>query len=236
MARCHLHKFGGSSLADADCYRRVAHILLTHGHSDDLVVVSAAGKTTNFLYKLLSLSASGQLWQEELQVLISYQQTLIEQLLSSEQARNLRERLSTDKSQLISLLSLASPTEYQTSQVVSFGERWSARLMAALLRESGVAASNVDARSLLIADEGAVPKIRLQESRNRVQALLEQHPNERLVITGFICANERGETLLLGRNGSDFSASLIASLADIDRVTIWTDVEGVFNADPNKIN
>lgn len=236
MARCHLHKFGGSSLADADCYRRVAHILLTHGHSDDLVVVSAAGKTTNFLYKLLSLSASGQLWQEELQVLISYQQTLIEQLLSSEQARNLRERLSTDKSQLISLLSLASPTDYQISQVVSFGERWSARLMAALLRESGVAASNVDARSLLIADEGAVPKIRLQESRNRVQALLEQHPNERLVITGFICANERGETLLLGRNGSDFSASLIASLADIDRVTIWTDVEGVFNADPNKIN
>ena len=79
MARCHLHKFGGSSLADADCYRRVAHILLTHGHSDDLVVVSAAGKTTNFLYKLLSLRDSNQLWQEELQVLISYQQGLIEQ-------------------------------------------------------------------------------------------------------------------------------------------------------------
>ena len=236
MARCHLHKFGGSSLADADCYRRVAHILLTHGHSDDLVVVSAAGKTTNFLYKLLSLRDAGQLWQEELQVLVSYQQNLIEQLLSNEQARNLRERLSTDKAQLISLLSLASITEYQVSQVVSFGERWSARLMAALLRESGVAASNVDARSLLIADEGAVPNIRIAESRNRVQALLEQHPNERLVITGFICANERGETLLLGRNGSDFSASLIASLADIDRVTIWTDVEGVFNADPNKIN
>ena len=72
MARCHLHKFGGSSLADADCYRRVAPILLTHGHSDDLVVVSAAGKTTNFLYKLLSLRDSNQLWQEELQVLISY--------------------------------------------------------------------------------------------------------------------------------------------------------------------
>ena len=63
MTRSHLHKFGGSSLADADCYRRVAHILLTHGQSDDLVVVSAAGKTTNFLYKLLSLRDSGQLWQ-----------------------------------------------------------------------------------------------------------------------------------------------------------------------------
>lgn len=236
MARCHLHKFGGSSLADADCYRRVAHILLTHGHSDDLVVVSAAGKSTNFLYKLLSLRDTGQLWQEELQVLIGYQQTLIEQLLSNEQARDLRERLATDKAQLISLLSFDVRNEYQVNHVVSFGERWSARLMAALLRESGVAASHVDACSLLVADEAAVPQIRVEESRAKVQALLAAHPNERLVITGFICANDRGDTLLLGRNGSDFSASLIASLADIERVTIWTDVEGVFNADPNKIN
>ncbi|WP_412486666.1 bifunctional aspartate kinase/homoserine dehydrogenase II [Shewanella chilikensis] len=235
MARCHLHKFGGSSLADADCYRRVAHILLTHGHADDLVVVSAAGKSTNFLYKLLNLKESGALWQEELQELVGYQQNLIEQLLGNEQARQLRERLSTDKAQLASLLSLPELSEYQCNQVVGFGERWSARLMAALLRESGVAASHVDARSLLIADEGAVPRIRLDESRERVQRLLAEHPDERLVITGFICANSQGETLLLGRNGSDFSATLIASLADIDRVTIWTDVEGVFNADPNKI-
>ncbi|WOT05564.1 bifunctional aspartate kinase/homoserine dehydrogenase II [Shewanella youngdeokensis] len=236
MVRCHLHKFGGSSLADADCYRRVAHILLTHGHSDDLVVVSAAGKSTNFLYRLLELSTTEQLWQEELQTLISFQQKLIEQLLSNEQARSLRERLSNDKAQLISLLSLSAINDYQSSQVVSFGERWSSRLLAALLRESGVAASDVDARTLLIADEGAVPQIRLQASRQRVQQLIANHPNERLIITGFICANDNGDTLLLGRNGSDFSATLIASLADIERVTIWTDVEGVFNADPNKIN
>ncbi|WP_076414373.1 bifunctional aspartate kinase/homoserine dehydrogenase II [Shewanella sp. UCD-KL12] len=236
MARGHLHKFGGSSLADADCYRRVAHILLTHGNSDDLVVVSAAGKSTNFLYKLLELKDSKQLWQEELQVLISFQQNLIEQLLSNEQARSLRERLSIDKYQLISLFSLDELNEYKRSEVVSFGERWSARLLAALLRESGVAASDIDARSLLIADEGAVPQIRLDESSARVQKAVETHPNERLIITGFICANRQGETLLLGRNGSDYSATLIASLANIERVTIWTDVEGVFNADPNKIN
>ncbi|WP_299797328.1 bifunctional aspartate kinase/homoserine dehydrogenase II [uncultured Shewanella sp.] len=236
MARCHLHKFGGSSLADADCYRRVAHILLTHGNSDDLVVVSAAGKSTNFLYKLLELKDTAQLWQEELQVLISFQQNLIEQLLSNEQARSLRERLSIDKYQLISLFSLDELNEYKRSEVVSFGERWSARLLAALLRESGVAASDVDSRTLLLADEGAVPQIRLEESRARVQSLVTEQANERLIITGFICANSQGETLLLGRNGSDYSATLIASLADIDRVTIWTDVEGVFNADPNKIN
>ncbi len=236
MARCHLHKFGGSSLADADCYRRVAHILLTHGNSDDLVVVSAAGKSTNFLYKLLALKDSAQLWQKELQVLIGFQQNLIEQLLSNEQATSLRERLSIDKYQLISLFSQDELKEYERSEVVSFGERWSARLLAALLRESGVAAIDVDARTLLLADEGGVPQIMLVESRQRVRQVLNDHPNERLIITGFICANSRGETLLLGRNGSDYSATLIASLAAIERVTIWTDVEGVFNADPNKIN
>lgn len=236
MARCHLHKFGGSSLADADCYRRVAHILLTHGNSDDLVVVSAAGKSTNFLYKLLELKDSALLWQQELQVLIGFQQNLIEQLLSNEQATSLRERLSIDKYQLISLFSLDELKEYERSEVVSFGERWSARLLAALLRESGVAAIDVDARTLLLADEGGVPQIMLVESRQRVRQVLNDHPNERLIITGFICANSRGETLLLGRNGSDYSATLIASLAAIERVTIWTDVEGVFNADPNKIN
>ncbi|MBE7215515.1 bifunctional aspartate kinase/homoserine dehydrogenase II [Shewanella benthica] len=236
MARCHLHKFGGSSLADADCYRRVAHILLTHGNSDDLVVVSAAGKSTNFLYKLLELKDTGQLWQEDLQVLMSFQQNLIEQLLSNEQARSLRERLSIDKYQLISLFSLEALNEYKRSEVVSFGERWSARLLAALLRESGVAALDIDSRSMLLADEGGVPQIMLVESRQQVRRVLDDHPNERLIITGFICANSRGETLLLGRNGSDYSATLIASLAAIERVTIWTDVEGVFNADPNKIN
>ncbi|MFQ6370648.1 bifunctional aspartate kinase/homoserine dehydrogenase II [Shewanella sp. YIC-542] len=235
MARSHLHKFGGSSLADPDCYRRVAHILLTHGRPDDLIVVSAAGKTTNFLYKLLALREQGKLWQEELQVLMSYQQDLIEQLLSNGQARQLRERLATDRASLMSLLALENRSEYQCNQVVGFGERWSARLMAALLRESGVAASNIDARGLLVADEAAVPKIRLQESREKIQQLLQKHPDERLVITGFICANPHGDMLLLGRNGSDFSATLIASLAGIERVTIWTDVEGVFNADPNKI-
>ncbi len=236
MTRCHLHKFGGSSLADADCYRRVAHILLTHGQSDDLIVVSAAGKSTNFLYKLLELSDSKQRWQEELQVLISYQQNLIEQLLSNEQACSLRERLSADSAQLSSLLAMRKLNDYQRNQVVSFGERWSSRLLAALLRESGVAAADVDACTLLVADEAAVPQIRLEESKLKVQRLLREHPNQRLVITGFICANTKGDTLLLGRNGSDYSATLFASLANIERVTIWTDVEGVFNADPNRIN
>lgn len=64
---------------------------------------------------------------------------------------------------------------------------------------------------------------------------MAQHPNKRLVVTGFISRNQAGETVLLGRNGSDYSATQIGALAGASRVTIWSDVAGVYSADPRKV-
>ncbi|MCL1078461.1 bifunctional aspartate kinase/homoserine dehydrogenase II [Parashewanella spongiae] len=246
MAVRHVHKFGGSSLADADCYRRVAHILLTHGHSDDIVIVSASGKTTNQLYRIIQLISEQQLWKPALAVLIARQQALIDQLFEGEMAKELKENLDTDHNQIVNLLTFETctsseickgkVTEYQQNQCLAFGELWSSRLLARLLNSAEVEAKSVDARDILIADEGVMTHVRKSESALNLHGLIQSNPNTRLVITGFICSDTAGKTLLLGRNGSDYSASLIASLADIERVTIWTDVEGVFNADPNKIS
>lgn len=68
-----------------------------------------------------------------------------------------------------------------------------------------------------------------------LQQLLVQHPGKRLVVTGFISRNNAGETVLLGRNGSDYSATQIGALAGVSRVTIWSDVAGVYSADPRKV-
>jgi aspartokinase/homoserine dehydrogenase 2 len=68
-----------------------------------------------------------------------------------------------------------------------------------------------------------------------LQQLMAQHPNKRLVVTGFISRNQAGETVLLGRNGSDYSATQIGALAGASRVTIWSDVAGVYSADPRKV-
>ncbi|TOL44336.1 hypothetical protein CGH97_24400, partial [Vibrio parahaemolyticus] len=62
-----------------------------------------------------------------------------------------------------------------------------------------------------------------------------QLPNRRIVVTGFISRNQQGETVLLGRNGSDYSATQVGALADVDKVTIWSDVAGVYSADPRKV-
>ncbi|WP_163934641.1 bifunctional aspartate kinase/homoserine dehydrogenase II [Paraferrimonas sp. SM1919] len=236
MQKLCLHKFGGSSLADADCYRRVAHILLTHGQANDLIVVSAAGKSTNALYHLVDLANNKESTAEALKDLIDYQQQLIEQLVSSEQARYLREQLAADKALIYSLLNKADRTGVEQNTIISFGEQWSAKLLSALLASNGVASGYLDARDVLVAKGGVQPQIIEQQSSHNLKEFLKTHPNQRTVITGFICADEQGQTLLLGRNGSDYSATLITRLAGYDRVTIWTDVEGVFNADPNKIS
>ena len=75
----------------------------------------------------------------------------------------------------------------------------------------------------------------MKANRPLLQQLMAQHAHQRLVVTGFICRNEAGETVLLGRNGSDYSATQIGALAGVSRVTIWSDVAGVYSADPRKV-
>ncbi|SHI04929.1 bifunctional aspartate kinase/homoserine dehydrogenase II [Ferrimonas marina] len=228
MPRRFLHKFGGSSLADADCYRRVAHILLTQGSSDDLVVVSAAGKTTNQLIALLQRAESQRGYEAELQQLEQFQQALILKLLLGPEAGALKTQLCADLVQLRQWLAKPQPPR---AQIQALGEVWSARLLAALLGQLGVQALALDARRFLTVQDDLTPDY--QRSADALAQTLASHPDTRVVITGFVASNSDGDSVLLGRNGSDYSATVIAALAGVAQATIWTDVQGVFNADPN---
>ncbi|MBY6019168.1 bifunctional aspartate kinase/homoserine dehydrogenase II [Halomonas denitrificans] len=233
MARSHLHKFGGSSLADADCYRRVVHILLTQGQADDLVVVSAAGKTTNALIALIEQASRGEDTAAALTALQDFQRQLISQLLIGDEAQSQQAQLNAD---FVRLAGWLKEPQQQRNVIQSLGECWSARLLAAALRQLGVAAASLDAREFLTVAPGLTPQPIEQYSRDQLEQRLVAQPHTRLVITGYIAADEQGDTVLLGRNGSDYSATLIGSLAGVQGVTIWTDVEGVFNADPNLLD
>lgn len=120
------------------------------------------------------------------------------------------------------------------AEVVGHGEVWSARLMSAVLNQQGLPAAD-DAREFLRAERAAQPQVDEGLSYPLLQQLLVQHPGKRLVVTGFISRNNAGETVLLGRNGSDYSATQIGALAGVSRVTIWSDVAGVYSADPRKV-
>jgi aspartokinase/homoserine dehydrogenase 2 len=230
-----LHKFGGSSLADAKCYLRVAGIMAEYSHPGDIMVVSAAGSTTNQLISWLKLSQSDRLSAHQVQqALRRYQSELIASLLPPAQADGMIAEFIHDLEKLAALLD-GKITDAVYAEVVGHGEIWSARLMAAVLTRQDIASSWLDAREFLCAERAAQPEVNEGKSWPLLQQLMIQHPNRRLVVTGFICRNEAGETVLLGRNGSDYSATQIGALAGVSRVTIWSDVAGVYSADPRKV-
>lgn len=226
-----LHKFGGSSLADPECYLRVANILKEYSQPEDLVVVSAAGKTTNRLIAFLeALNKDGRVAHETLQSLRQFQCKLVEDLLEGEVADNL---LTQVNGEFIRLGELTAPlSKAEQAAVLGHGEVWSARLLAALLNQNNLPAVSQDAREFLRAEAGTQPEVDRSRSYPLLKKVLAQHAHHRIVITGFMAQNDNGDTVLLGRNGSDYSATVIGALADVSRVTIWSDVAGVYSADP----
>ncbi|EGR2553513.1 bifunctional aspartate kinase/homoserine dehydrogenase II [Vibrio alginolyticus] len=230
-----LHKFGGSSLANPECYLRVVGILKEYSTENDLVVVSAAGKTTNRLIEFLEgLNKDGRIAHEALQSLRQFQTELIESLLESEAKEELLALLHDEFSTLSELT--APLTNAQKAAVLGHGEVWSARLLAALLSQRSIPAVAQDARAFLRAEAGTQPEVDRARSYPLIKEVLAQHNHKRVVITGFMAQNEAGETILLGRNGSDYSATVIGALAEVSTVTIWSDVAGVYSADPRLVS
>ncbi|MBU2909915.1 bifunctional aspartate kinase/homoserine dehydrogenase II [Vibrio splendidus] len=230
-----LHKFGGSSLANPECYQRVVNILREYSSATDLVVVSAAGKTTNRLIEFVeALDKDGRIAHECLQTLRQFQLELIEALLEGEAASQLT---ATIQQEFTALGELTAPlSEAQKAQVLGHGEVWSSRLLAKLLCQHDLQAVAQDARAFLRAEAGAQPEVDRARSYPLIKEALAQHAHCRVVITGFMAQNCEGETVLLGRNGSDYSATVIGALAEVERVTIWSDVAGVYSADPRLVS
>ena len=230
-----VHKFGGSSLADAYCYRRVARIVTEYAGASDLVVVSAAGDTTNRILAIIDAKGDDLGVAEVLlKQLEKYQQGLILELLNGDVQQRVLTQSQHDFKRWYAWL--AGEEEItRRPELLSYGELWSARLLAALLEQQGVTADYIDARTFLVADDAPEPHIRVEVSRAGLLNRIAPHPGTRFIVTGFICADPQGNSLILGRNGSDYSATLVGSLIDAKQVTIWKDVAGVYSADPRKV-
>jgi bifunctional aspartokinase / homoserine dehydrogenase 2 len=231
-----VHKFGGSSLADPPSFQRVVTLLAQQSGADDLIVVSAAGHTTNQLIQWVALSRTGSRKAASTALKLYYfQRHLIQRLLAVDRAQSLIESFEQEWQQLTKLLPSAV-AEANTAEIIGQGEVWSARLLAALLNQQGLPAVWLDARCFLRAERAVLPKIDEGRSYPLLAHCLAQYPQQRLVITGFISRNQAGETVLLGRNGSDYSATQIGALATVNQVTLWSDVAGLYSADPHVIH
>jgi len=224
-----VHKFGGSSLSSADRFKSVANIILTHAQAGDCVVVSAAGKTTDTLVKFWQSyqQQDPQAIADIILLLSNHQSVLIEQLLISSAKHEALRILATE---LSTITQQAKQGTLAEAWLLAHGELWSARLLSAYLEQLNVSACAHDARQLFTIDTG-----QLQHANNQQQCLKAIDTSKINVVTGFIAANLLHETVTLGRNGSDYSATLLARYCNAKKVSIWTDTQGVFSTDPRKV-
>ncbi|GGB11500.1 bifunctional aspartate kinase/homoserine dehydrogenase II [Agarivorans gilvus] len=231
----HVHKFGGSSLADADCFKRVAAIVQEHSQKQDLIVVSAAGKTTNRLLNIIELAKQADnAAAEALAALIDFQSKLVTDLLSEAPAQLILSELDNEHRQIAAVLE-GELDVFNGNEVLSFGERWSARLLAALLCERDCQADWLDSRQFFKAEYATQPQVDAEQSAPLLAKCLAEKAACRIVVTGFICSDSQQRTVTLGRNGSDYSATELAALADAVSTTIWSDVAGIYSADPRLV-
>ena len=239
-----VHKFGGSSVADADCFRRVAAILDSIPAPRLGVVLSACRGVTDALLRLVSLAErQDDTYRSEIGALRARHATIAETLLTPDSARLYLAGFERDCHDLEGILHTVKLTREAAHNVVDliagYGEIWSTKLFHRFLEERGSRRGPtqwVDARRVVIVEWGPLgPGIQWGESRANLNDLVDRDFKGTLIITGFIASDPRGVQTTLGRNGSDFSGSIFGALLDAAEIVIWTDVDGVLSADPRRV-
>jgi homoserine O-acetyltransferase len=224
-------KFGGRSLANGEGLERVLEIIANkHEEGENFtVVLSARGGTTDALENLLDKARLGYDFYPDFEDLKAYQQQPVPELdLQAEF------QLLADIFEGVKLL--GDYSEKIMDQVLAQGELISVKTVAALLNERGIATDPVDSRTLLKTDKNFGEAHVLQDVSKENVKLHFRENNERLqLVTGFIASNSRDETTTLGRNGSNYSASLIANFLDAAELESYTHVNGIYTANPDLV-
>jgi aspartokinase/homoserine dehydrogenase 1 len=244
MERWHVHKFGGSSVADAACMERVARILEDDPRRRVAAVLSACRGVTDALLALVTAAER----QEDgdagrLEAVRQRHIVIANTLLGTADATEYGQELGRDCDDIAGILQTVRLVRIASAAVrdlvAGFGEIWSTRLFARYLRGRNRrpgGAHWIDAREIVRIDAAPLgPSILWPESRANADRVIPQDPDATLIITGFIARTRDGLQTTLGRNGSDFSGSIFGALLDASDIVIWTDVDGVLSADPRRV-
>jgi aspartate kinase len=230
-------KFGGASVKDVAGLERVVTVLRHTGAKDLIIVVSAMGKTTNALEGVVAAYFnSGIALSEALDKVRIYHFDIINTLVLDEKP-TLIAKISAFFAEIEAFLTTNQSVDpnFVYDQIVPYGELLSSTILQAVLEQNGIASTWLDIRTLLETDsnfrEAKVDWERTQENfKNQIKS------GSTYLTQGFIGSYKPGYTTTLGREGSDYTAAIIAFCLDAEQVTIWKDVPGVLNADPRYFN
>jgi bifunctional aspartokinase / homoserine dehydrogenase 1 len=242
-----VHKFGGSSVADAECFKRVANILETLPPGRLGVVLSACRGVTDALLGLVARAeAQDDGYRGDLDALRARHAKIAETLLTADAAKLYMAGFDRDRHDIEGILHTVKLTRSAAQNVrdliAGYGEIWSTKLFREFFEVRAGRPGKVqwiDARQAVVVEWGPLgPAVQWAESRKKLDQLVPgdgSFQQGTLIITGFIASDARGVQTTLGRNGSDFSGSIFGSLLDAKEIHIWTDVDGVLSADPRRV-
>ena len=234
------HKFGGSSLADASCFRRVARILLDRDDATQITVVSAMQGVTNALIAVAQTAAARDpAWQAQWSTLRERHLETARELLDERSGALrvwLEARFADLADTLKALAVLGIPAREALDAIQGLGEVWSATILRAYIDSLDQECALLDARDVLVVSQSELGvAVDWQASAARLADWRANHLQRRVIITGFVARDADGRPTTLGRNGSDFSGAIFAALFEASELHIWTDVDGVLSADPRLV-
>lgn len=230
-------KFGGASVKDAAGVKNLVHVLNTVDTQDTLVVVSAMGKTTNALERIIEVYFEDKKKvNQEILILKEFHLQIINELFESKTAKVVR-AVQEYFDELIDFLKRNKAPNYNFvyDQVVSYGELLSTTIIHHYFEHQGWKSYWLDARACIKTDDYyRAANLNWEATQQEVQSHVK---GKSLVITqGFIGSSSNNFTTTLGREGSDYSAAIFAYALNAESVTIWKDVPGVLNGDPRVFN
>jgi len=244
--RLQVMKFGGTSVGNAECIARAATIIANGAREGHCVaVVSAMSGVTNRLIEAAKTAQTGNATGATtiMDALRTQHETALASLVTSEEERaRVRRKLETVLAEGrrfcegTALLRELSPRTLDA--ISSLGERLSAPLVAAAVKELGLQSEAIEATELIVTDAfhgGAEPQMDCTRKKSQARLLPLLGHGIVPVVTGFLGTTTEGELTTLGRGGSDYSATILGAALDADEVIIWTDVDGVLTADPRLV-
>lgn len=228
-----IFKFGGASVKDAAGVQNLVKVLKKVGHENTLLVVSAMGKTTNAMEKVVnSYFDDKNGLNAAVQEVIEYHNTILVDLFKSEKHPVFdKVKVLFDEVQGFLVWNKSPNYNFVYDQVVGYGELVSTTILSAYLTEVGINNSWLDVSNYIKTDNNYRDAlVNWELTQERISQLTDK--SKFYITQGFLGSDDNNFTTTLGREGSDYTAAIFAYCLNADSVTIWKDVPGVLNADP----
>ncbi|MFM1878014.1 MAG: hypothetical protein RLZZ241_880 [Bacteroidota bacterium] len=226
-------KFGGASVKDAAGVRNVVEVLRQTGTEKTFLVISAMGKTTNAMEEVVKAYFDDRSSvSDALQIVIDYHESILSELFPVPGHSVYAQVLGLFEEVRGFLAWNKSPKKsFVYDQIVGYGELLSTTILSAFLTDNGIKNTWIDIRNFIKTDAAyRDANVQWDKTQEAIQALADR--KELFITQGFLGSDENNFTTTLGREGSDYTAAIIAYCLNVESVTIWKDVPGVLNADP----